>query len=176
MELLAIEKDGKFVFSSHKHSREEILKEKAKYYWELIRGGYKQKFKVGDRVILDQYPCVVNKVEWRGDSKYVGYVYTVIGTDFGRKVKEADLMPDASKEKTKSHNNMCKQLIDEMNPNVEVNVKRNEQYKKVEMGKAYSWFLQHMLEFIEIENINVGHQITINNEKMWEKFKKAMEE
>ena len=52
----------------------------------------------------------------------------------------------------------------------------NEQYKKVEMGKAYSWFLQHMLEFIEIENLNVGHHITINNEKMWEKFKKSMEE
>lgn len=52
----------------------------------------------------------------------------------------------------------------------------NEQYKKVEMSKAYSWFLQHMLEFIEIENLNVGHHITINNEKMWEKFKKAMEE
>lgn len=52
----------------------------------------------------------------------------------------------------------------------------NEQYKKVEMSKAYIWFLQHMLEFIEIENLNVGHHITINNEKMWEKFKKAMEE
>ena len=52
----------------------------------------------------------------------------------------------------------------------------NEQYKKVEMGKAYSWFLQHMLEFIKIENLNVGHHITINNEKMWEMFKKAMEE
>lgn len=123
MESLVIEKDGKFVFSSHKHSREEIVKEKAKYYWELIRGGHKQKFKIGDRVILDQYPCIVNKVEWRGDSKYVGYVYTVIGTDFGRKVKEEDLMFDPSKEETKSHNNMCKQLIDEMNPNVEVNVK-----------------------------------------------------
>lgn len=123
MESLVIEKDGKFVFSSHKHSREEIVKEKAKYYWELIRGGYKQKFKIGDRVILDQYPCIVNKVEWRGDSKYVGYVYTVIGTDFGRKVKEEDLMLDPSKEETKSHNNMCKQLIDEMNPNVEANVK-----------------------------------------------------
>lgn len=53
---------------------------------------------------------------------------------------------------------------------------RNEQYKKVDMYKAYSWFLQHMLEFIEIENLNVGHHITINNEKMWGKFKKAMEE
>lgn len=53
---------------------------------------------------------------------------------------------------------------------------RNEQYKKVEMSKAYSWFLQHMLEFIEIENLNVGHHITINNEKMWEAYKKAMEE
>ena len=45
-----------------------------------------------------------------------------------------------------------------------------------EMCKAYSWFLQHMLEFIEIENIGVGHHITINNEKMWEAYRKAMEE
>ena len=51
----------------------------------------------------------------------------------------------------------------------------NERYKKVEIDKAYSWFSQHMLEFIEIENLNVGHRITINNEKMWEKFKNAME-
>ena len=71
---------------------------------------------------------------------------------------------------------ICKLIvsyIDKRNKKIKYH---NEQYKKVEMGKAYSWFLQHMLEFIEIENLNVGHHITINNEKMWEKFKKAMEE
>ena len=71
---------------------------------------------------------------------------------------------------------ICKLIvsyIDKRSKKIKYN---NEQYKKVKMGKAYSWFLQHMLEFIEIENLNVGHHITINNEKMWEKFKKAMEE
>lgn len=71
---------------------------------------------------------------------------------------------------------ICKLIvfyIDKRSKKIKYN---NEQYKKVEMGKAYSWFLQHMLEFIEIENLNVGHHITINNEKMWEKFKTAMEE
>ena len=71
---------------------------------------------------------------------------------------------------------ICKLIesyIDKRSKKIKYN---NEQYKKVEMSKAYSWFLQHMLEFIEIENLNVGHHITINNEKMWEKFKKAMEE
>ena len=71
---------------------------------------------------------------------------------------------------------ICKLIvsyIDKRNKKIKYH---NEQYKKVGMGKAYSWFLQHMLEFIEIENLNVGHHITINNEKMWEKFKKAMEE
>jgi low temperature requirement protein LtrA len=71
---------------------------------------------------------------------------------------------------------ICKLIvsyIDKRNKKIKYH---NEQYKKVEMNKAYSWFLQHMLEFIEIENLNVGHHITINNEKMWEKFKKAMEE
>ena len=71
---------------------------------------------------------------------------------------------------------ICKLIvsyIDKRNKKIKYH---NEQYKKVEMSKTYSWFLQHMLEFIEIENLNVGHHITINNEKMWEKFKKAMEE
>ena len=71
---------------------------------------------------------------------------------------------------------ICKLIvsyIDKRNKKIKYH---NEQYKKVEMGKAYSWFLQHMLEFIEIENLNVGHHITINNEKMWEAYKKAMEE
>ena len=71
---------------------------------------------------------------------------------------------------------ICKLIVSHIDKRSKKIQYNNEQYKKVEMGKAYSWFLQHMLEFIEIENINVGHHITINNEKMWEKFKKAMEE
>ena len=71
---------------------------------------------------------------------------------------------------------ICRLIVYYIDKRSKKNKYRNEQYKKVEMSKAYSWFLQHMLEFIEIENLNVGHHITINNEKMWEKFKKAMEE
>ena len=172
MESLVIEKDGKFVFSSHKHSREEIVKEKAKYYWELIRGGHKQKFKIGDRVILDQYPCIVNKVEWRGDSKYVGYVYTVIGTDFGRKVKEEDLMLDLTKEETKSHNNMCKQLIDEMNPNVEINViTKHKPSNTVSVDKAAGVFAEMLVELCP-ELLGFGGAA-----KEWEnEFRKRLEE
>lgn len=72
----------------------EMSKENAKHYWKVINGGSKPKFKVGDKVTLDLYPCVVTTVEWKGDSEYVGYVYTVRGTDFGKKVKEVDLVFD----------------------------------------------------------------------------------
>lgn len=71
---------------------------------------------------------------------------------------------------------ICKLIVSYIDKRIKKIKYHNEQYKKVEMGKAYSWFLQHMLEFIEIENLNVGHHITINNEKMWNDFKKAMEE
>ena len=177
MELLAIEKDGKFVFSSHKHSREEIVKEKAKYYWELIRGGHKQKFKIGDRVILDQYPCIVNKVEWRGDSKYVGYVYTVIGTDFGRKVKEEDLVLDLSKEETKSHNNMCKQLINEMNPNVEVETETHRGYYTTEgedtnESKKVAWFTFWDNDFADKVELDLSDRELIQEDGKWFVVKK----
>ena len=52
------------------------------------------KFKVGDKVILDPYPCTVTDVHWR-DSLH-GFVYTVRGTDFGKIVKEDDLVFDES--------------------------------------------------------------------------------
>lgn len=135
----------------------EMLKENAKHYWEVITGGSKPKFKVGDRVLLALHPCVVNKVEWRGDSKYVGYVYTVRGTDFGKKVKEADLMLDPRKEETKSHNNMCKQLIDEMNPNVEVNVKTKPEPKfkvgdKITKGKTQLTILNILFDKYIVED------------------------
>ena len=58
----------------------------------------KPKFKVGDKVILDPYPCVVTDVTWR-DSLH-GFVYTVRGVDFGKMVGEEDLIFDTSEEET----------------------------------------------------------------------------
>lgn len=148
------------------------LKENAKHYWEVITGGSKPKFKVGDRVLLALHPCVVNKVEWRGDSKYVGYVYTVRGTDFGKKVKEVDLMLDPRKEETKSHNNMCKQLIDEMNPNVEINVKtKPKPSNTVSVDKATEVFADMLVELCP-ELLGFGGAA-----KEWEnEFRKRLEE
>ena len=49
------------------------------------------KFKVGDKVILDPYPCKITDVQWRDG---YGFVYTVRGTDFGMTVKEDELIFD----------------------------------------------------------------------------------
>ncbi len=148
------------------------IKQNAKHYWEVITGGSKPKFKIGDKVTLNLHPCVVNKVEWRGDSKYVGYVYTVRGTDFGKKVKETELMLDPRKEETKSHNNMCKQLIDEMNPNVEVNVKtKPKPSNTVSVDKAAEVFAEMLVELCP-ELLGFGGAA-----KEWEnEFRKRLEE
>ena len=66
----------------------------------------KPKFKVGDKVILDPYPCVVTDVNWR-DSLH-GFVYTVRGADFGKMVGEEDLVLD---ERTVPNTNEIIQLI-----------------------------------------------------------------
>lgn len=66
----------------------------------------KSKFKVGDKVILDPYPCIVTDVHWR-DSLH-GFVYTVRGTDFGKMVGEEDLVLD---ERTVPNANEIIQLI-----------------------------------------------------------------
>ena len=66
----------------------------------------KPKFKVGDKVILDPYPCVVTDVNW-SDSLH-GFVYTVRGTDFGKMVGEEDLVLD---ERTVPNTNEIIQLI-----------------------------------------------------------------
>ena len=58
----------------------------------LVEEETKPKFKVGDRVILDPYPCVVTDVNWR-DSLH-GFVYTVRGIDFAKMVGEEDLVLD----------------------------------------------------------------------------------
>ena len=62
----------------------------------LVEDETKPKFKVGDKVILDPYPCVVTDVNWR-DSLH-GFVYTVRGFDFGKMVGEEDLIFDTSEE------------------------------------------------------------------------------
>ena len=66
--------------------------------YELVEEETKPKFKVGDKVILDPYPCVVTDVHWR-DSLH-GFVYTVRGLDFGKMVGEEDLIFDTSEEET----------------------------------------------------------------------------
>ena len=74
--------------------------DKGSFCWtdEMIEGLVEEetkpepKFKVGDKVILDPYPCKITDVHWR-DSLH-GFVYTVRGTDFGKTVKEADLVFD----------------------------------------------------------------------------------
>ena len=66
----------------------------------------KLKFKVGDKVILDPYPCIVTDVHWR-DSLH-GFVYTVRGDDFGKIVKEDELVFD---ERTVPNTNKIIQLI-----------------------------------------------------------------
>ena len=70
------------------------------HYYELVEEENKiePKFKVGDKVILDPYPCVVTDVTWR-DSLH-GFAYTVRGADFGKMVGEEDLIFDTSEEET----------------------------------------------------------------------------
>ncbi len=65
---------------------------------DVVEEKTKPKFKVGDKVILDPYPCVVTDVNWR-DGLH-GFVYTVRGADFGMMVGEEDLIFDISEEET----------------------------------------------------------------------------
>ena len=58
----------------------------------LVERKAQPKFKVGDKVILDPYPCVVTDVQWRDDLSEI--VYTVKGTDFGKVVREHELVFD----------------------------------------------------------------------------------
>ena len=91
-----------------------MIEDDYKYAWtdEMIEGLVEDetkpepKFKVGDKVILDPYPCKITDVHWR-DSLH-GFVYTVRGTDFGKTVKEADLVFD---ERTVPNTNEIIRLI-----------------------------------------------------------------
>ena len=86
----------------------------------------KPKFKVGDR-IYPKYHKPSNDLEIieviRGDGHY-GYRiknHHTNGTYFMWEYEMCDYK--LAEEETKSHNDMCKKLIEEMNPNLEVNVK-----------------------------------------------------
>ena len=78
-----------------------ILKEdRWAYKWtdEMIEGLVEEeikpepKFKIGDKVILDSYPCKVTDVHWR-DSLH-GFVYIVRGVDFAVTALEDNLVFD----------------------------------------------------------------------------------
>lgn len=101
-------------------------------------------YKVGDRVKIksldwynehkdetDDIECSNNIWFYREMSKFCGKVMTIshVRVDHYTMVEDLvgywtdEMIERKVEEETKSHNNMCKQLIDEMNPNVEVNVK-----------------------------------------------------
>ena len=63
------------------------------------------KFKIGNKVILNPYPCKITDVQWKDG---YGFVYTVRGTDFSKTVKETDLVFD---ERTVPNTNEIIQLI-----------------------------------------------------------------
>ena len=49
--------------------------------------------------------------------------------------------------------------------------------QKKMIEKSYMWIIQHFMEFVKIENLgSCAHEITIYNEKLWDKYSKAMEE
>ena len=54
----------------------------------------KPKFKIGDKVMLGPYPCKITDAQWKDD---YGFVYTVRGTDFGKTVREYELVFDERK-------------------------------------------------------------------------------
>lgn len=85
---------------NHQTNRKYLMWEYEMSDYELVEKENKPepKFKVGDKVILDPYPCVVTDVNWR-DSLH-GFVYTVRGTDFEMMVGEEDLIFDTSEEET----------------------------------------------------------------------------
>ena len=79
---------------------EGLVKEETKPKFKV-----ESKFKVGDKVILDSYPCEITHVQWKDG---YGFVYAVRGTDFGYTVKETDLIFD---ERTVPNTNETIQLI-----------------------------------------------------------------
>ena len=140
------------------------------------------KYNVGDRVLI-------KSIDWYNENKnkygniicgympftsemsiYCGEVLTIcdIKDEFSYyHIKECEYMftdemiEGKVGEETTTHNNMCKQLIDEMNPNVEINVKvKTKPQLKFKVGdRIYSKYHKpsNDLEIIEIVNMKDGN-------------------
>ena len=122
------------------------------------------KYKVGDRVQIKSFDWFRNE----GTNmlavymtKYYGEVVTIksvhkgfyrIKEDGGQYCWIDEMFECKMEEETKTHNNMCKQLIDEMNPNVEVNVKTKPEPKFKVGDRFYSKYYKpsNNLEIIEV--------------------------
>ena len=120
------------------------------------------KYKIGDRVKIksldwynehknetDDIECSNNIWFYREMSKFCGKVMTIshVRADHYTMVEDLvgywtdEMIERKVEEETKSHNNMCKQLIDEMNPNVKVNVKTKPEpkFKVGEIVYSITW-------------------------------------
>ena len=102
-----------------------------------------------------------------------------------RKVDEASQIQDINNLELSNH--QVQDILDDMgmideNGNcpytAEEIFKASVEYaKKVMIEKSYMWMLQHFMEFVKIENLgSCAHEITIYDEKLWDKYSKAMEE
>ena len=117
------------------------------------------RFKVGDRVRIRSFDWFRNEGANKAVvsmTKYYGEVVTIksvhkrfyhIEEDGGCFCWIDEMFECKMEEETKSHNNMCKQLIDEMNPNVEVNVKTKPELNfkvgdKVRI-KSVDWYIMN---------------------------------
>jgi hypothetical protein len=152
------------------------------------------KYKVGDRVrikSIDWYNENKNKFGsvWghypfdKDMSKYCGKVMTIshIRGDHYTMVENlvnywTDNMIECKvEEETKPHNNMCKQLIDEMNPNVEVNVKVKTKPETTCEGKkrcvVYFWDN----DFADKVELDLSNRELIQEDGKWFVVKKKKE-
>lgn len=129
------------------------------------------KYNVGDRVqikSLDWFRNEGTNMVVAYMTKYYGEVVTIksvhkgfyrIKEDGGQYCWIDEMFECKMEEETKTHNNMCKQLIDEMNPNVEVNVKTKPELKFKVGDRIYSKYHKpsNDLEIIEIVNMKDGN-------------------
>ena len=152
------------------------------------------KYKVGDKVRI-------NSIDWYNEnknkfgnvwehypfdkdmSKYCGKVMTIshIRGDHYTMVENlvnywTDNMIECKvEEETKPHNNICKQLIDEMNPNVEVNVKVKTEPETTCEGKkrcvVYFWDN----DFADKVELDLSNRELIQEDGKWFVVKKKKE-
>ena len=115
-----------------------MVEDNGKYFWtdEMIEGlvernGKTYPYKIGDRVVLkgNNRCATITDLKYNSWGNLSYYIKIDNDKDISIDYPTDLLLPydhmveGLVEEEAKSHNNMCKQLIDEMNPNVEVNVK-----------------------------------------------------